>query len=51
MKNLTNIEKVYIAGFLDGNGSILAQLVKSKDYKYGFTVRISIVFYQKTDKY
>ena len=37
----------YIAGFLDGDGSIMAQLVRRKDYKYGFQVRVSIVFYQK----
>ena len=38
----------YIAGFLDGDGSIMAQLVKRNGYKLGFQVRVSIVFYQKT---
>ncbi len=28
--------KAYIAGFLDGGGSIMAQLVFRKDYKSGF---------------
>ena len=51
MINLTNIEKAYIAGFLDGDGSIMAQIIKSETYKYGFTIRISIVFYQKTEKH
>lgn len=37
----------YIAGFLDGDGSIMAQLVRRKDYKLGYQVRASIVFYQK----
>jgi len=37
----------YIAGFLDGDGSIMAQLVSRKDYKLGFQIRVSIVFYQK----
>ena len=37
----------YIAGFLDGDGSIMAQLVRRKDYKFGYQVRVSIVFYQK----
>ena len=41
-------EKAYIAGFLDGDGSIMAQLVTRKDYKLGFQIRVSIVFYQKT---
>lgn len=38
----------YIAGFLDGDGSIFFQLVRRKDYLYGFQVRCSISFYQKT---
>ena len=37
----------YIAGFLDGDGSIMAQLVYRKDYKFGYQIRVSIVFYQK----
>ena len=37
----------YIAGFLDGDGSIMAQLVYRKDYKLGFQIRVSVVFYQK----
>ena len=40
-------EKSYIAGFLDGDGSIMAQLVRRKGYKLGFQIRISVVFYQK----
>ena len=39
----------YIAGFLDGDGSIMAQLVRRKDYKLGYQIRVSIVFYQKTN--
>lgn len=37
----------YIAGFLDGDGSIMAQLVFRKDYKLGYQIRVSVVFYQK----
>lgn len=40
--------RAYIAGFLDGDGSIMAQLVHRKDYKFGYQIRVSIVFYQKT---
>lgn len=39
----------YIAGFLDGDGSIFFQLVRRKDYVYGFQIRCSIAFYQKTE--
>ena len=40
----------YIAGFLDGDGSIFFQLVRRNDYLFGFQVRCSIAFYQKTEK-
>lgn len=46
---MSDEERSYIAGFLDGDGSIMAQLVRRKDYKLGFQIRTSIVFYQKTD--
>ena len=39
--------RAYIAGFLDGDGSIMAQLVRRKDYKLGYQIRVSVVFYQK----
>jgi len=45
---LTELEKAYIAGFLDGDGCIMFQLVRRKDYVLGYQVRASIVFYQKT---
>lgn len=44
---MSNEEKAYIAGFLDGDGCIMAQLVHHKDYVYGYQVRVSMVFYQK----
>ena len=40
--------KAYIAGFLDGDGSIFFQLVKKDDYRFGYQVRASLVFYQKS---
>ena len=40
----------YVAGFLDGDGSIFFQLVRRSDYLFGFQVRCSIAFYQKTEK-
>lgn len=44
---LTTVEKAYIAGFLDGDGCVMFQLVRRKDYIYGYQVRASTVFYQK----
>ena len=38
----------YIAGFLDGDGSIFFQIVPRSDYKQKFQIRTSIGFYQDT---
>ena len=46
MKNLTPTERAYLAGFLDADGSLFAQLVRGNDLKYKFRIRVSIGFYQ-----
>ena len=38
----------YIAGFLDGDGSIHFQLVKQKEYRFGFYIRATVSFSQST---
>ena len=43
---MTEKEKAYIAGFLDGDGSIMLQLKPRKVVNYGFRVRTIICFYQ-----
>ena len=48
MSKISSTTKSYIAGFLDGDGCIMFQLVRRKDYIYGFQIRASVVFYQKT---
>ena len=35
-------QAAYLAGFLDGDGSIHFQLVRQKEYKFGFYIRASI---------
>lgn len=47
MSIISSTTKSYIAGFLDGDGCIMFQLIYRKDYKYGYQIRASIVFYQK----
>ena len=39
----------YIAGFLDGDGSIFFQIIPRKDYKQKFQIKSTIAFYQKTE--
>jgi len=46
---MDTVKKAYIAGFLDGDGCIMFQLVYRHDYVYKYQVRASIVFYQKTN--
>ena len=45
---LSNLDLAYIAGFLDGDGSIIVQSVSDKTRKWKFYIRVSIVFYQNT---
>ena len=46
---ISPITKSYIAGFLDADGCVMFQLIRRKDYTYGYQIRASIVFYQKTN--
>lgn len=39
-------QKAYLAGFLDGDGSIYVQAKPNKTYKYGFQVAPYIVLFQ-----
>jgi len=41
-------DKAYLAGFFDGDGSIITQIVRDKTRKYKFFIRISVVFFQKS---
>src|SRR3974390_3249491 len=42
------IDASYVAGFLDGDGSIHFQLVRQKEYRFGFYIRASVSFSQST---
>ena len=39
-------QAAYLAGFLDGDGSIHLQLVRQQEYKFGFYIRTSMSFSQ-----
>lgn len=49
-KTLDPTTAAYLAGFIDGDGSILAQLVKKEGYRYHFQVRVQVLFFQKTKR-
>jgi hypothetical protein len=46
VKILTETDAAYIAGFLDGDGSIHVRLKPNKAYRFGFQIAPNIVFYQ-----
>ena len=48
MKLIDSTTIAYIAGFLDGDGSVFFQIVSRPDYKLKFQIRSSIAFYQDT---
>lgn len=46
MGSRSDIDLAYIAGFLDGDGSLMLQLKKRKDTKRGFRIMATVCFYQ-----
>lgn len=51
MLKITEEEKSYIAGILDGDGCVNAQIVRRPDYQLKFQIRVSISFLQKTKRH
>jgi Rad3-related DNA helicase len=52
-KKLSNLKPevlAYMAGFIDSDGSLIAQIVRKNDYAYKFQIRFSIQFSQRTSK-
>jgi hypothetical protein len=46
MKTLTPTQAAYVAGFLDGDGSIFVCLKPNAAYRYGFQIALYVVFFQ-----
>jgi hypothetical protein len=45
-KLISQTKRAYLAGFLDGDGSIYAQLKPNKTYRFGYQVALYIVLFQ-----
>ena len=45
-KNISSTQKAYLAGFLDGDGSIYVRLKPNSSYRFGFQIAPYIVFFQ-----
>ena len=48
MRSIDSTTIAYIAGFLDGDGSIFFQIISRPSYRLKFQIRSSIAFYQDT---
>jgi hypothetical protein len=48
LNHLSQTEQAYIAGFLDGDGSIYARAKPNPTYRYGFQIAPYIAFFQST---
>ena len=46
MKHLSKTQCAYIAGFLDGDGSLYIRIKPNKDYRFNYQIAPNIVFYQ-----
>jgi hypothetical protein len=46
MRSISSIQKSYIAGFLDGDGSIYVRLKPNSSYRYGFQIAPYIILFQ-----
>lgn len=50
INKLTEIEKSYIAGFIDGDGSIYVKIVRDKTRTYKFALRVEVSVTQKPNR-
>ena len=51
INQLSNEEIAYLAGFLDGDGSIHAQIVQREDYRLKFQIRVTVTLFQDTKQH
>jgi len=43
---MTEVEKAYVAGLLDGDGSIMAHIEPHRDCRFGYRIRVVVKFSQ-----
>ena len=48
LKTLSIVKKAYIAGFLDGDGSIYVRAKPNPSYRFGFQIAPYVVLFQST---
>jgi hypothetical protein len=50
MKTLQEQDLIYLAGFIDADGSIIAQIVKKSDYRFKYQIRLTFQVTQLTKR-
>lgn len=50
MKDLLDTQLAYLAGFLDADGSIIAQLVSRSDYTLKWQIKVSVIIVLKASR-
>ncbi|MEK7465012.1 MAG: LAGLIDADG family homing endonuclease [Patescibacteria group bacterium] len=48
LKRLTSVQKAYLAGFLDGDGSVYVRAKPNPTYRYGFQIAPYVVLFQSS---
>lgn len=51
LKLLSREKLAYLAGFLDGDGSINAQIIERVDYRLGYQIRVTVTFFQGSKRH
>ena len=46
---MTEVEKAYVAGLLDGDGSIMAHIEPHRECRFGYRIRVVVKFSQHED--
>ncbi len=49
-KVFSEAQRAYLAGFIDGDGAIMATIERHKEKKYGFRVRVTVKITQRDKK-
>lgn len=50
MNKLSIVQASYIAGFIDADGSLIAQIVSREDYNLKFQIKVSVLCIQKINR-
>jgi hypothetical protein len=51
LRQLTSLDLAYLAGVVDGDGCINAQIVRRHDYVLKFQIRVTVTVFQKTTRH